>query len=197
MRMSRAQDAPERPVSAAGALLPDAGSTAPRTLARARPPRRRALSAQDYKALGAFRSALRRFLAFSEAGAKALGLTPQQHQALLAVRAHTGQSPISVGELADSLLVKNHSALGLVYRLVERGLITRSVASHDRRRAALKLTEAGAIALETISRNNLGKLKTSVPVFVELMAALGELDLPSTRRGLPAPGQARPSDSEA
>ncbi|WP_293676373.1 helix-turn-helix domain-containing protein, partial [uncultured Phenylobacterium sp.] len=78
---------------------------------------RRRLSPGDYQALGAFRQALRRFLAFSESGARTLGLTPQQHQALLAVRAHPGPGAISVGELARALLIKNHSALGLVDRL--------------------------------------------------------------------------------
>ncbi|HEY0648080.1 MarR family winged helix-turn-helix transcriptional regulator [Phenylobacterium sp.] len=157
------------------------------TATTARPPMtarrasRRKLTTPDYQALGAFRLALRRFLAFSEAGARALGLTPQQHQALLAIRAHAGLKAMSVGELAESLLIKNHSALGLVDRLVERGLLVRAAAPHDRRRVALTLTEAGAQALETISRNNLGKLKSTIPVFTDLLQALEQLDLPSPR----------------
>src|ERR1700731_4029451 len=83
------------------------------------------LSDAGFKALGGFRLALRKFLAFSEAGSRALGLTAQQHQALLAVRAREGPHAMSIGELAESLLIKNHSAVGLVDRLVKRGLLLR------------------------------------------------------------------------
>lgn len=170
------------PARATRSILPAAASRPSTSAAR---PSRRRLTTSDYQALGAFRLALRRFLAFSEAGARALGLTPQQHQALLAVRAHAGPTAMSVGELAECLLIKNHSALGLVDRLVERGLLERAPAAHDRRRVALSLTPAGAKALETISRNNLGKLKSTVPVFTELLHALEQLELP-------APGDADP-----
>jgi len=163
----------ERPKRSA---LNTSSSQAPSATRRAS---RRRLTTPDYQALGAFRLALRRFLAFSEAGAHSLGLTPQQHQALLAVRAHTGPTAMSVGELAGCLLIKNHSALGLVERLVERGLLVRSPAAHDRRRVELSLTEAGAQSLEAISRSNLGKLKSTVPVFTDLLQALEQLELPA------------------
>lgn len=147
--------------------------------------RRRDLSSDDYQALGAFRHALRRFLAFSEAGAQALGLTPQQHQALLAVRTHDGAEPMSVSELANALLIRNHSALGLVDRLVERGLLERSYSPTDGRRVALVLSELGRAKLETISRNNLGELKSDLPVFNDLLQALEQLE--------PPPAPARPT----
>jgi DNA-binding MarR family transcriptional regulator len=139
---------------------------------------RRRLATADYQALGAFRHALRRFLAFSENGSRSLGLTPQQHQALLAVRAHEGPEPMTVGELAVSLMIKNHSALGLVDRLVERGLLVRGPSTVDRRRVVLRLTDTGRRKLESISRNNLGQLKTSLPVFTDLLEALERLELP-------------------
>lgn len=154
-------------------------------------PRRRRLSSADYQALGAFRHALRRFLAFSEAGAEALGLTPQQHQALLAVRAHPGPGPMSVGQLASALLIQNHSALGLVDRLVERGLLMRSEAPEDRRRVVLALSELGARKLEMISRNNLGELKSDLPIFTDLLQALEQLE-PSA-----PPAQKNPADKPA
>jgi hypothetical protein len=43
------------------------------------------LADEDYTALADFRHALRQFLAFSEQAATTCGLTPQQHQALLAI----------------------------------------------------------------------------------------------------------------
>lgn len=94
---------------------------------------------------------MRRFLAFSQAGARALDLTPQQHPALLAIRAHPGPGAMCVGVPARSLLIRNHSALELVDRLVERGLLRRGQDPQDRRRVALALTEEGARTLESIS----------------------------------------------
>jgi len=128
------------------------------------------LGDEDYRALGAFRQAMREFLAFSASGARAYGLTSQQHQALLAVRSHLGPQAISIGELAASLLVKNHSAVGLVGRLVERGLLARAQSSQDLRRVLLQLTPAGAEALEAISVRNLGQLDRTSEILAEVLA---------------------------
>ena len=134
------------------------------------------LTQEDYQALGAFREALRRFLRFSEAGAEALGMTPQQHQALLAIRAHPGPDPMSVGQLASRLLIKNHSAVGLVARLQERSLVTRETSPDDRRRVLLKLTPRAEQQLDIISRNNLRELKSSAAVFNELLDTLQRIE---------------------
>lgn len=138
----------------------------------------RCVTPTDYEALDAFQLALRRFLALSESSAMELGLTSQQHQALLAVRAHPGPGEMTIGELANALMVKNHSALGLVDRLVERGLLERRASPHDRRRVMLKLSDLGQRKLESISRNNLGQLKTTLPEFTDLLRALEQLDFP-------------------
>ncbi|THD82584.1 MAG: MarR family transcriptional regulator [Phenylobacterium sp.] len=134
------------------------------------------LSRDDYLAIGGFRQALRRFLAFSEAGARAQGLTAQQHQALLAIRVHQGPEPISVGELAQALLIKNHSAVGLVSRLQDRGLVLRQVSSGDRRRVLLTLTPDAEAILAAITRANLLELKSSAKAFRNLLTALQRLD---------------------
>lgn len=131
-----------------------ASSPRPRIGARAR-----RLADADYQALGAFRRAMREFLAFSEAGAREQGLTSQQHQALLAVRSHVGPEAMNVGELAACLLIKNHSAVELVGRLVDHGLLERRSSDEDRRRVLVYLTPLGANALEVISIRNLGQLR--------------------------------------
>lgn len=136
----------------------------------------RPLRAEDYQALGAFRYALRRFLAFSEAGSTKLGLSPQQHQAILAIKAHPGPEPMTIGGLAECLLIKNHSAVGLVERLVRRGLVVRSRSEQDRRRIALEITPEAAAMLETISRKNLGELNRSADIFMELLGTVRRLD---------------------
>ena len=134
------------------------------------------LTLDDYQALGAFREALRRFLAFSEAGAEELGLTSQQHQALLAIKAFEGAEPMTVGQLAGRLGIRSNSAVGLVTRLEERRLVTREASPHDRRRALLRLTPAAEEALEQLSAKNLAQLKSSAAVFTELLATLHGLE---------------------
>lgn len=156
-----------------------------------RPAKRKALTLADYQALGAFRSAVRRFLAFSESGAAAQAITPQQHQALLAIKAHEGEEAMRVSELAACLLIKTHSAVGLVGRLVDRGLVARGASPHDGRRILLSLTRAGERVLEIISRKNLRQLKTTMPVFTDLLMALEQLDLP------PLPAEAESPDGPA
>jgi DNA-binding MarR family transcriptional regulator len=141
------------------------------TSAGERPP-----SQEDYHALGAFRLALRRFLAFSERSADIEGLTTQQHQAILAIHTHEGPQAMSVGELADSLGIKNHSAVGLVGRLITRGLITREPAPGDRRRVLLRLTPQGRKILEAITRRNFEELKAQAPFFADLLATLKRLE---------------------
>jgi DNA-binding MarR family transcriptional regulator len=131
-----------------------------------------ALEDADYSAMGAFRFALRKFLAFSESRALAAGVTAQQHQALLAIKAHPGPGPMTIGELAASLLIKNHSAVGLVARLVERGLVTRQASREDRRRIALSITPLADALVEAITRQNLEELNVTAPVFTDLLATL-------------------------
>lgn len=133
-------------------------------------------SDEDYAAMGAFRVALRRFLAFSEARALEAGITAQQHQALLAIRAHSGPEPMTIGELADSLLIKNHSAIGLVGRLVERGLASREPSHLDRRRVSLRITRAGEAVLTQITLKNFSELTSTAPIFIELLATVKRIE---------------------
>lgn len=138
----------------------------------------------EYRALGEFRRALREFLAYSEDGAEEHGLSPQQHQALLAIRAHWGPEPMSIGELAERLLVKHHSAVGLVDRMAERGLISRVASPADRRRVLLELTPEARRILSEISVRNLARLKDTSRSLSAVVRNVRRLE----RRGLwPAP----------
>lgn len=119
----------------------------------------------DYRALAAFRTELRRFLAFSADAARAAGLTPQQHQLLLAVRGHPGPGPASVTDVAEALLLKRHSATELVARAADAGLVERRTDPTDARRTLVVLTPAGTDVLATLSeqhRRELTRLRTVV-----------------------------------
>lgn len=108
------------------------------------------LTDADYAALAEFRHALRRFQAFSAARVNDHGLTPQQHQALLAIRGATGRT-VSIGYIAERLIVKPHSASGLVDRLEALGLLTRRSSPDDARRSLVALTPKANALLEQLS----------------------------------------------
>ncbi|HYP58893.1 MAG TPA: MarR family transcriptional regulator [Thermomicrobiales bacterium] len=109
------------------------------------------LTDEDFQALAAFRAALRQFVRFSEEAARDAGLTPQQHQALVAIRGHVGDEPPTVGELAEALQVKHHSAVGLVDRIVQRGFARREPSTVDNRRVHVAITPAGDDVLRSLT----------------------------------------------
>jgi DNA-binding MarR family transcriptional regulator len=133
------------------------------------------LTDAEYQGLAAFRHALRRFLAFSEARAREVGLTPQQHQALLSIKGgYPGRDEISIGELAGHLLLKNHSTVELVDRLVKGGFVSRRAAPDDRRRILLRVTGKGETVLRRISNANLAELAAAAPLMAGFLGSLDE-----------------------
>jgi DNA-binding MarR family transcriptional regulator len=113
----------------------------------------------DYRVLLVFRTALRRYLQWSSEESTRLGLTSQQHQLLLAVRAHPGPTPPSVRELSEYLLIRHHSAVELVNRVAAAGLLTREVDPADQRVVRLRLTPAGERLIEQLSETHLTELQ--------------------------------------
>src|SRR5690242_2772375 len=79
----------------------------------------------DFESIATFRYAVRRFLRISEQAARAEGLTPQQHQLLLAIKGFPGRDSATVSELADRLQMRQHSMVGLIDRTVAQGLVRR------------------------------------------------------------------------
>ena len=142
-----------------------------------RAPEHTVLTRADYEGLASFRYAVRRYLAFAEAGARSAGLTSQQHQALLAIKAHTMSKPMAIGELAADLLIKHHSAVELIGRLEKLGLTQRQADPTDRRRVLVSLTEAGEGVLAALSTNNLRELRHIAPAFSGLLDRLEEISV--------------------
>lgn len=133
------------------------------------------LSPSDYEALAAFRYGVRRYLAFAEAGARSVGLTSQQHQALLAIKAQAITRPVSIGDLAAQLLLKHHSAVELVGRLERAGFTQRLIDVEDRRRVLVSLTAKGEEVLASLSARNLRELRLIAPAFSGLLAQVDTL----------------------
>lgn len=123
----------------------------------------RDLSDTEYRELLDFRTAIRRFLQWSEEQATALGITPAQHQLLLAVRGHDGTSGPTIGDVADSLLLRHHSAVGLVDRTVTAGLVERQPDSEDQRIVRLRLTALGSRRLRQLAGLHLAELRRMMP----------------------------------
>ena len=131
------------------------------------PRSRKPLTETDYRHLAEFRHLLRQFLAFSEDAARTAGLSPQQHQALLAIRGFG--SRLTVGELAERLAIKPNSAVGLVDRMVEAGLVLRQTDAKDRRRVELTLTTAAGRKLAELSQSHHAELRRLAPSLTPLL----------------------------
>lgn len=127
-------------------------------------------SKSEYEALAAFRYALRHFLRFSEEAAHKHGLTPQKHQAMLAIMGYPGRTRITIGELAERLQVRHHSAVGLVDRLEEQGLVIREHGTKDRRQVFVSLTDGGARLLKELAEAHQDELTRLEPELARLLA---------------------------
>lgn len=127
----------------------------------------RALSDRDFERLLAFRDGLRRFLHWSDQQAEAVGLTGTQHQLLLAVRGHGEPAP-SIGDVADHLLLRHHSAVELVDRAEKAGLVRRENDPDDQRVVRLRLTRKGSRKVESLAAAHLEELSRLRPRFAGL-----------------------------
>ncbi len=137
-------------------------------------PNDRPLADRDYQALARFRTRLRHFLRFSEQAARAEGLTPAQHQLLLAIRGHrpTGAPP-SISDLAEVLLRRTHSTVELVDRAEAHGLVSSHADPADARRRLVTLTPKGDGVLERLSELHRRELRGFEH---ELAEVLGDLE---------------------
>jgi DNA-binding MarR family transcriptional regulator len=133
------------------------------------------LSDADYERLLEWRTGIRRFLRWSEEQAAEVDLTPAQHQLLLAIRGHAGPDDPTIGDVAESLLLRHHSAVGLVDRAVSAGLVARCSDPDDQRVVRLRLTTTGARRLRQLSQRHLEELARLAPRFRALWAGLDGL----------------------
>lgn len=133
----------------------------------------RKLTQADYASLAAFRHVLRRFNHFSIEAARQAGLTTQQHQALLVIKVAVGQGGgvITIGQLADQLLIAPHTAAELVARLDLAALVDKVEDNVDRRRVGLRLTDRAETALRQLTHVHLAEVRDLAPRLIALLAA--------------------------
>lgn len=126
----------------------------------------------DYQALAEFRYQIRRFLRSSEKAARDVGIEPQQHQLMLAVKGLPEETPATIGEVAERLQIQHHSTVELVDRLANRGLVARKRSSEDRRQVLVQLTAKGEKILRELSIHHRDELKNAG---ADLVSALRKL----------------------
>ncbi len=135
-------------------------------------PRATDLSAAHYEALAALRYQIRRFLTYSEAAARDADVEPQQHQLLLVLKALRPDERPTIGMVAERLQIQHNSAVELVKRSVERGLVERRTAAEDRREASLRITRAGERLLRRLSLAHRAELRSAAPALLTALEAL-------------------------
>jgi DNA-binding MarR family transcriptional regulator len=140
------------------------------------------LSQRDYTSLLKFRTVLRRFERWSEQQARHVGLTPAQHQLLLAVKGHPDRRGPTLREVAEYLNVRHHSAVGLADRAVESGLVLRTRDAGDGRVVRITLTTLGAERIGQLSELHLAELGR----LTRLLEHLPAEPAPSAPAGLPS-----------
>jgi DNA-binding MarR family transcriptional regulator len=123
---------------------------------------------RQYRQLLAFRTRLRQFDQWSRAAAAEHGLTHAQHQLLLAVRGSATPGGPPIGEVAEALLVRPHTAGELVDRLASRGFVVRVPDEDDHRRVRLRLTPSGEAVLHELTAVHLEELRRLRPMLGDL-----------------------------
>jgi DNA-binding MarR family transcriptional regulator len=140
--------------------------------AKAAAPAGETVTDRDYARLLEFRTGLRQFLRWSERQAAAAGLTAAQHQLLLAVRGHPDPRGPTIGEVADHLLLRHHSAVELAARAEMQRLVHRTPDPDDKRVTRLVLTASGRRRLDELTALHLEELRRLGPDVRRLWAGI-------------------------
>jgi DNA-binding MarR family transcriptional regulator len=126
----------------------------------------------DYQALAELRYRIRRFLNFSEASARNVGLEPQQHQLLLAIRGLRADASPTIRCLAERLQIQHNSAVELVRRSVDNGLVTKRPSERDRREVLLEIAPKGRRLIEKLAIAHRTELRSMAPVLLDALNVL-------------------------
>lgn len=137
------------------------------------------ISKAEYEKLASFRYALRQFLRFSETAAREAGITPRQHQALLAIAGHPGREQAMMSELAERLQLRHHTTVELIDRMAAQELVVREPGVEDRRYVYVSLTPQGHDVLARLSvahREELKRIGPQLNLLLQELSTIGELD---------------------
>ncbi len=133
------------------------------------------ISKTEYETLAEFRYALRHYLRFSQDAIEKAGITLQQHQALIFIIGYPGREQVTMSELAERLQIRHHSAVGLVNRLEEQGLVERKQSLLDKRQVWIGLTGKGVEILESLAGIHRAELRHLGPQLCVMLEKITNL----------------------
>jgi DNA-binding MarR family transcriptional regulator len=167
-------------------------TSTPQRLGGGGPSRKTAeLTRAQFRQLSEMRYQLLKFLHFSQDAAEKAGIRPQQHQLLLAVHGMPVNVEPSIANVAQRMLLKHNSAVELVDRTIEQGLLRRSPDPTDHRRILLKMTPLGEKLLGSLAAWHLRELEETGPELIRALrrvlltpqqAANGDANKPAAKR---------------
>lgn len=134
------------------------------------------LAGSDFERLLELRTGLRRFLRWSEQRAREAGLTPAKHQLLLAVKGHPDPAGPTIGDVAEHLVLRHHSAVGLIDRAVADGLVERVADPASRSVVRVAITRKGAAKLDALAEAHIQELAHLAPTMRTLWRALERVE---------------------
>lgn len=127
----------------------------------------------EYQARAEFRFLIRKFLAFAEKAAREVQLTARQHEALIAI---VSRSFTSISDLAECLVIKHHSAVGLADRLENAGLIVREQNAENYREVGVVATPKALKLLKELAPSHRAELRRITPAMKSALRKLPKRD---------------------
>ena len=139
------------------------------------------MTADKYRALAELRYRIRRFLRDGDAVARAAGLEPQQYLMLLAIRGLPQGDEATIRTLADRVVLKHHSAVGLIDRLEKQGYVCRNRGCDDHRLVIVSLLPPGQRVVERVAGHRITELRSNGRQLVDAINELLEHKHPPRR----------------
>jgi DNA-binding MarR family transcriptional regulator len=133
--------------------------------------------------LAEFRYQLRRFVSFSEAACEAAGVSAQQYQLLQVVATVPPDKESSISYIAERMVVRHNTAVELVDRAENAGLVHRVADKNDHRRSLVEITSRGNDLLAELVPIHLAEVRTENGELLQSLQKLIGIKTPSSKRG--------------
>jgi DNA-binding MarR family transcriptional regulator len=131
------------------------------------------LTKQDYHSMASLRYALRKLLRFSKDFVSSHAkLTPEQYEALLALKAFSNDEGLTVGQLSERVQVRHHTTVSLTDKLAARRLVTKRRGNPDRRYVYVKLTPAGTKLMASLAASHRREIRRHASQMIDALRKL-------------------------
>jgi DNA-binding MarR family transcriptional regulator len=99
-------------------------------------------------------------------------LTTEQYEALLALKAFSGETGLTISDLSERLQVKPHTAVSLVDKLEELQFVCRTQGTADRRQVFVTLTPEGSSVLAKVAVLHRREIRIRSPEMIDALLRL-------------------------